>query len=194
MRRFVLTALTGLAVAWAAAAHAQAYRTNTGPGGADFSGVELGPDVGLAFGSTSGGAFGGHVGYNLQWGQFLGGGEADIMGSNLSNDGPFSLSEHFLMSARGKAGFAFGNFLAYGTLGVGWSTAQYNNWFGSQSTTLTGAAFGVGGEYALTRNVSLRAELLRYQFGDVSLMSYPLFSQSANASTTMFRLGASLHF
>ena len=38
MRRFVLNVLTGFAVSWAAAAQAQAYRTNTGPNGADFSG------------------------------------------------------------------------------------------------------------------------------------------------------------
>ena len=195
MRRLIVGALAALAVLWALSAQAQqAYRTTTGPGVADFSGVGFGPDLGLAFGSTSGGAFGGHVGYNFQSGAFVGGAEADAMFSNLSNSDAFGLNEKFLASIRGKGGYAFGNFLAYGTLGVGFSSAQYNTWFGNQSTTLTGAVFGIGGEYALTRNVSVRAELLRYQFGDISYAVLPFLSQSITASTNVLRVGASIHF
>lgn len=58
-----------------------------------------------------------------------------------------------------------------------------------------GVAFGVGAEYAITRNVILRAELLRYQFGDVTYSwTYPYASQSISASNNMLRIGGSLHF
>jgi hypothetical protein len=36
---------------------------------------------------------------------------------------------------------------------------------------------------------------MRYQFGDVTTMTlFPYVSQSVNASTTLLRLGASVHF
>ena len=53
MRRFVLSFLALAAAASAPPALAQqAYRTDTGTGVADFSGVEIGPDLGFDFGNT----------------------------------------------------------------------------------------------------------------------------------------------
>ena len=203
MRHFVLCACISAAFLGAHAASAQqTYRTGTEPYGADFSGVEFGPDLAYGFGTagpyaTSGGALGGHLGYNLQAGRLVGGLEADAMAANISTDhsGPFSFNTNFLGSLRGKAGYVFGGVMAYGTLGFGWGTADYSNLLGSQSATLEGAAFGVGAEYALTRNVSFRAEVMRYQFGDLTVGTLsPYVSQSVNASTTLLRLGASVHF
>jgi opacity protein-like surface antigen len=175
----------------------QSRRTGTGPGVVDFSGVEIGPDLGLDFGAASGGAFGGHIGYNLQWSQIVGGLEADAMWTSLStgSGGPFAFQENVLTSVRGKAGYAFGAFLAYGTLGVGWGTTDSTSWLGNHGATVDGAAFGVGAEYALTRNVSFRAEYLRYQFGNVSYGDlFPFVTQNVDASVNMLRLGASVHF
>ncbi len=196
--------LVPILLAFAAAASAssalaqQPYRTDIGRGIADFSGVELGPDLGFVLGSSggSGGAFGGHVGYNLQWSQIVGGVEADAMWTSLSNSsGQFTFKENFLASVRGKAGYAFGPFLAYGTLGVGWATTDTASWLGNHGSTVDGVVFGVGAEYALTRNVTFRAEYLRYQFGDVSYgYAYPFVMQNVDASTNLLRLGASLHF
>ena len=203
MRRFVLSACIAAALFGAQAASAQqTYRTNAGPNGADFSGVEFGPDLGYGFGATgpyytSGGAFGGHLGYNLQSGRLVGGIEADALAANLSTGqgGPFSFSTNFLSSARGKAGYVFGDLMAYGTVGFGLGTTDTSNWLGSHGATVDGAAFGLGAEYALTRNVSFRAELMRYQFGDVTATTlFPYVSQTVNASTTLLRLGASVHF
>jgi opacity protein-like surface antigen len=147
-----------------AASARQTYRTGAGPYGADFSGIEFGPDLRLWLRHnrpyyTSGGAFGGHLGYDLQSGHLVGGVEADALAANPSTGqgGPFSFSTHFLRSARGKAGYVFGDLMAYGTLGIGWGMTDTSNWLGSQGATVDGAAFGVGAEYALTRNVSFRA-------------------------------------
>jgi outer membrane immunogenic protein len=203
MRPLVLTIFALAAAASAPPALAQqAYRTDTGPGVADFSGVEVGPDLGFVFGntgsySTSGGAFGGHIGYTLQRSQIVGGVEADAMWTNLSSGsgGPLTFNENFLTSVRGKAGYAFGAFLAYGTLGIGWGTTDTTSWLGNRSSTVDGAVFGLGAEYALTRNVSFRVEYLRYQFGNVSYgYSFPYATQTVDASTNMLRLGASVHF
>jgi outer membrane immunogenic protein len=203
MRRFALCAsIAALSFAATAASAQQAYRTNTGPYGADFSGFEIGPDAGYGFSSSgpyfvSGGAFGGHVGYNLQHGGLVGGAEADIMGSNLTTgqNSSYGLSMTFLSSLRAKVGYAFGDLMAYGTLGYGWGTADVSYLWNSSSNTVNGAVFGVGAEYALTRNVSFRAELLRYQFGDINMTGpFTYISQSVSASTNMLRIGASVHF
>ena len=199
MRRI---AFSVCAVACLVASAASAQTASTARGAADFSGIELGPDLGYAFGSTgsysaSGGAFGGHLGYNLQSGPLVGGVEADALWTSLSTSqvGPWSFSENFLGSARAKGGYAFGAILAYGTLGAGWGSTSTTDWFGSHGSTVSGVVFGVGAEYALTRNVSLRAEFLRYQFGDVTLGGlYPYLTQSVNASTNMLRVGGSIHF
>ncbi len=201
MRRLVLCALAAAAIS-GGAAFAQDYRTSSGPNGADFSGVEVGPDVGFAIGSSgpyynSGAAFGGHVGYNIQGGALVGGVEADGLATNVSSSqsGSVRFNEKFLTSLRGKGGYAFGNLLAYGTIGPAWGVTEATSWYGSHGSTVGGVAFGVGAEYAITRNVSLRAELLRYQFGDVAYSwTYPYASQSVNASNNMLRVGGSVHF
>jgi outer membrane immunogenic protein len=183
-----------------AGADAQDYRTNTGPNGADFSGVSLGVDGGVALGSagganTTGPAGGLHIGYNFQAAHFVIGGEADTMFGSIKAGslGGASFNQDYLSSARAKAGYAFGDFLAYGTVGWAFSTATYEDPIYSQSKTITGSVFGVGAEYALTRNVSIRAEYLRYDFGNTTY-STPFSSKQIYTDTNLLRAGASVHF
>ena len=138
-------------------------RTDIGPGGADFSGVEIGPDLGVALGTAgsaniSGPVGGAHVGYNFQSNRIVGGVEGDVtFGSIRSGSlGSASFSQDFMSSARVKGGYVFGNLLAYGTLGWAWSTTDYKYLGDSSGQTVKGLAFGVGAEYPITRNVSLR--------------------------------------
>jgi outer membrane immunogenic protein len=183
-----------------AGADAQDYRTNTGPNGADFSGVSLGVDGGVALGSagganTTGPAGGLHIGYNFQAAHFVIGGEADTMFGSIKAGslGGASFNQDFLSSARAKAGYAIGDFLAYGTVGWAFSTATYEDPIYSQSKTITGSVFGLGAEYALTRNVSIRAEYLRYDFGNTTY-STPFSSKQIYTDTNLLRAGASVHF
>jgi outer membrane immunogenic protein len=183
-----------------ASADAQDYRTNTGPNGADFSGVSLGVDGGVALGSagganTTGPAGGLHIGYNFQAAHFVIGGEADTMFGSIKAGslGGASFNQDFLSSARAKAGYAIGDFLAYGTVGWAFSTATYEDPIYSQSKTISGSVFGVGAEYALTRNVSIRAEYLRYDFGNTTY-STPFSSKQIYTDTNLLRAGASVHF
>jgi outer membrane immunogenic protein len=175
-------------------------RTDTGPYGADFSGVEFGPDLGVGLGSASSanvsGAVGGlHIGYNFQNNRLVGGVEGDGMFASIRSGtlGPADFHQDFLSSARVKGGYAFGNLLAYGTLGWAWSTTSYEYLGASTDQTVKGVAFGVGAEYAITRNVSLRAELLRYDFGGVTYDT-PGSSPALTTSTNVVRFGANVHF
>ena len=201
MRRFASSLLPlALLLAVPGAEADEFNRTNTGPYGADFSGVELGPDLGAALGSASsanisGLAGGAHIGYNLQSSQLVGGVEADAMFSAIRSGslGTASFSQDFLSSARVKGGYVFGNLLAYGTVGWAWSTTDYHDLGVSSSRTVDGVAFGAGAEYAITRNVTLRAELLRYAFGGATYAT-PFTPQTLTTSTNVLRIGASVHF
>jgi outer membrane protein OmpA-like peptidoglycan-associated protein len=113
---------------------------------ADWSGPELGVEIGGAFGSGTGsagcdpptpcapalhysvspnGPFGGvHGGYNFQFNQFVLGAEADIDGGWITGSdrlaGSYIFSERnaWDASVRGRIGAAFDKFLVYGTGGV----------------------------------------------------------------------------
>jgi outer membrane immunogenic protein len=201
MRRFASSLLPLALLLAAPGAEADEFnRTNTGPYGADFSGVEVGPDLGAALGSASsvnisGPAGGAHIGYNFQASRVVGGVEADGMFSSIRSGslGSASFNQDFLSSARVKGGYAFGDLLAYGTLGWAWSTTDYHYLGVSTNQTVNGVAFGLGAEYPITRNVTLRAELLRYDFGGATYTT-PFESQRLTTSTNVARIGASVHF
>jgi outer membrane immunogenic protein len=184
----------------AGASAADLYRTDTGPGAADFSGIEIGPDLGVALGAAgsaniSGPAGGAHVGYNFQSNRVVGGVEGDVtFGSIRSGSlGSSSFSENLMSSVRVKGGYVFGNLLGYGTLGWAWSTTDYKYLGDSSGQTVKGLAYGVGVEYPITRNVSIRGELLRYDF-EGATYSFPGSTQSVTTSTNVARIGASVHF
>src|SRR5271154_2087281 len=202
MRRFTASSLAPLALALAASgAQAADYsRTDIGPYVPDFSGVEIGPDLGAALGAASsanisGPAGGAHVGYNFQSSRIVGGVETDAMFSSIrSGDlGGASFDQTFLSTARVKGGYVFGDLLAYGTIGWAWSTTDFHDLGIDSSATVRGVAFGIGAEYPITRNVSLRAELLRYDFGSANYAT-PFGSQSLTTSTNVARVGGSVHF
>lgn len=199
--RFALW-LSPLLVAFGAsgAGAADLNRTDIAPGGADFSGIEIGPDLGVALGAAgsaniSGPAGGAHIGYNFQTNHVVGGIEGDVtFGSIRSGSlGSASFSQNFLSSARVKGGYVFGNLLAYGTVGWAYSTTELKYFGDSSSQTITGLAFGAGVEYPITRNVSIRGELLRYDFGSATY-TIPGATKSLTTSTNVARIGASLHF
>ncbi len=204
MRRLAFCAFLAALSLATSAASAQTYRTAADGAdyGANFSGFEIGPDLGYGFGTTgpynvSGGAAGGHVGYNLQSGPLVGGAEVDAMGANLTTGqgASFGFSTTFLSSLRAKAGYAAGALMPYATVGIGWGSTNFTSYWGNHDEMLSGLTFGVGAEYAVTRNVSFRAEILRYQFGDVTYAgALPYETQSVNASTNMLRIGANVRF
>jgi len=186
-------------VASTGAGAADLYGPNSGPTAADFSGLGVGLDLAAAIGSAgsadiSGGIGGAHVGYNLQNGPIVGGVEADAMlGSIQGGLAGGTFSQDFMTSARAKGGYAFGQFLAYGTLGFGWATTEYSSLGTTSARALPGVVYGVGAEFAITRVVSVRAELLRYNFEGATYSS-PAGSQSATTSTDLLRIGVTARF
>ena len=167
---------------------------------ADFTGVGLGVDAGVGLGSAgdgnASGAIGGaHIGYNFQANRLVGGAEADFLTSGIKSGGlnPTSFQQNFLSSTRVKAGWAFGDLLAYGTVGWAYSTSKLTDPSGSSNKSIKGTAYGAGAEFALTRNMFLRMEYLRYDFGAQTYVT-PLSARTLSTTTNLLRAGASVHF
>jgi outer membrane immunogenic protein len=161
--------------------------------------------------------FGGlQAGYNWQFGNWLVGAEADGsfgrfntkstttdsiggVGSSLSVVQGDRYSLDWLMTVRGRAGFAYNNWLAYGTGGVAVaratlqssSTATFTNFvpfpdgsYSSSSTkseVLAGWTAGGGVEVGVTDAISFKSEYLYVSLPDMSL-SFPGPNAGGNGS------------
>ena len=146
----------------------------------DWSGLYVGANFGGAWSSGSldipGNNFyggltefvaGGQVGYNFQAGHLLFGVEGDFDGATFSHPalpGPTlgSVSDHWIGTAAGRAGFAADRWLIYGKLGGGWvHSSAIGNFSGqsfSGSNTSGGWLAGAGLEYGFKSHWTVRLE------------------------------------
>ncbi len=202
MTRSPLLCAAVVALTCASNAHSADFDLQTTPSraSADFSGVGLGIDIGAGLGAgngvnASGRIGGGHIGYNFQASRLVGGAETDFVASGIKSGSlnTTSFKQNFLTSARVKAGWTFADLLLYGTVGWGYSTSKLTDASGGSSKTIKGAAYGVGAEFAVTRNFFLRGEYLRYDFG-AQAYATPLTTTAISTSTNLLRAGASVHF
>ncbi|GEO84443.1 MULTISPECIES: outer membrane protein [Alphaproteobacteria] len=123
---------------------------------------------------------GAQLGYNLQSGNWVFGGEADISASGIDGDTDcpnpaFTCSSDtkWLSTVRGRLGYTFDNLLIYGTggLGIGRFEMSTNNGAGTSGSTTktdTGWVAGAGVEYAFSPRWSVKAEYMYYDFGSTS--------------------------
>ncbi len=134
-----------------------------------FIGANAGYSWGTAGAYSPGGFLGGlQAGYNWQFAgsPFVVGIESDFDWGGIS-DGPYTLS--YLGMIRARVGFAFERILAYGTLGFAYGSGQYEVFGLSNSQTQTGWTIGLGAEFALDRNWSVRGE---YAYVDLGSSNY----------------------
>jgi len=131
---------------------------------------------------------GGQIGYNYQTGpHHLMGVEADIQYVGASSDfsrvgstganSAFRKKLDYLGTARFRFGYAFDRVLPYATGGLAYGNATNRasffsaavpgqiDYFGSRNQTYLGFVLGAGLEYAVTNNISLKAEYLYYNLG-----------------------------
>lgn len=129
---------------------------------------------------------GGQLGFNWQWESLVLGIEGDASFADLNGDDDFDngLGEignvendvDMLASIRGRAGFAFDRFMPFITAGYGYADGEVSgNVTGDMSGSFSedqsydGWVYGFGMEFAVTENVSLRAEYLRYDLDNDDL-------------------------
>jgi outer membrane immunogenic protein len=150
--------------------------------------------------NSTGFSGGGQAGYNYQFpgSNFLVGIEADFQGSTLQGtyDNYQANGEAGWQDAskvdwwgtvRGRVGYAFGGFLPYATGGLAYGHVETNGscWVaagpfgcdqsqGSVSGTHIGWTAGGGLEYAITHNLTFKAEYLYTDLGSVDFPNYYL--------------------
>ena len=177
------------------------YYTAAGPLSAfSWIGPYLGGNFGYQWGSTSnnptrpsGIAGGIQGGYNWQSGQFVFGGEADIQLS-AANDtfAPWKFSNPWFGTVRGRAGYAMGSVLLYGTAGLAFGELSGET-FGlvSENHTNLGWTAGVGAEAAIYGRWSAKVE---YLFVDLASSTFTITGASNGLSANIFRAGVNYHF
>lgn len=209
-RRPVLTVVFGAAVALAhpvcaqdATSYAAANRWN-----GFYVGADVGGGSGRLDGATqdlSGALAGGYAGYNWQGANVVLGVEGDFNWTGYDLEVTSALTgaqftvnaQHdYLASVRGRIGFTNGPALFYGTAGVGFTDIDIAtsligpgvNVQTSTSTSVSGVIGGLGLEYALGPNVSLRGEALWFDL-------HPDFDFSKDGySGNEFRAGLTYSF
>lgn len=194
----------------------------------DWAGFYIGVHGGYGSGNTSfdapfnfanvdpkGGVFGGHAGYNWQYGAIVAGLEVDFDGADInasktvwsSRGGVATLgvADKFdeLATARARLGYAvLPNLLAYGTGGAAWGhstvTGSFNTPNGSLSADANADNFGwtagAGVEYKLWGNFIARGEYLHYDFAKTAYSFPILFSPNGATSLDVVRGGLSYKF
>lgn len=116
---------------------------------------------------TSGVIGGGQIGYNYQLGSFVVGVEADLIGSAIAGSytvGGFKARSgiDWFGTVRGRLGYAWDRFLVYSTGGFAYGDVSLTYALGGlsvgQTRLQTGWTAGLGIEYALTPQISIKAE------------------------------------
>ncbi len=146
-------------------------------GASDWTDVGIGASSGN-FG-TSRFAFGGTAGANYQIGRFVVGIEGDGDWTDASGFGTFTAASFcaggcltrntWLATVRGRAGYALGRLLVYGTGGAAFGDVRAN--FSTDpvsSTTEAGWTIGAGVEVALAANLTAKTEYLFVDLGNGS--------------------------
>lgn len=125
-------------------------------------------------------AYGLHVGYNRDFGQFVLGGELDYNRIKLDE----TSDKGDLTRLRARAGYDMGSFMPYVTLGA----ARVSTDVGSYSIKETGMTYGIGGDFKVTDQITMGAEYTRQKWNDVADIS------GADLDADLFQVRASWRF
>lgn len=164
----------------------------------DWSGAYVGVNAGVVYSDApvtiddtddtpiyaSGALLGVTAGYNLDMAGVVVGIEGDanwanVHGERSGSSGEFEAGLDSLLTLRGRLGFTSGNALFYGTAGLAAGHASYSaapgEWIAPETAEASGfvggAVGGVGVEFALTDNMSVKTEGLYYQLAPLSAVA-----------------------
>jgi outer membrane immunogenic protein len=185
----------------------------------NWTGFYIGANGGYGWGQTNwsalgsnfdvkGGLFGGQLGYNWQFGQFVYGLEGDIdwtdiHGNSFVNGATgctgtvCTTRNHFLSTARGRVGYAIDRWLPYVTGGLAVGDIESTTPFTTGvNQTKAGWTVGAGLEFALAANWTARVEYLHADLGSTSCGASCGFPAGNNVdfNTNIIRGGVNFRF
>jgi outer membrane immunogenic protein len=134
------------------------------------------------------------AGYNVQFGQFVFGGETDLQLSNANDRfAPWKFSNPWFGTLRARAGFAVNIMMFYGTVGLAYGSLKLQNTLTNMSVwhTSSGWAGGAGAEMALSGNWRARAE---YLYVDLGGTSFVLDGLNHGNQSNLLRIGVNYRF
>jgi outer membrane immunogenic protein len=118
------------------------------------------------------------AGYNFTSGPWVWGVEGQVARAGLKKKGAItglgdvSIKSNYVTSLALRGGYAWDNFLLYGKVGAAVTGIKISSSLGGSSNkTKLGAVIGVGGEFAINENWSVRAEALGYTFRDEPVLA-----------------------
>lgn len=177
----------------------------------DWTGFYIGVNGGYgfgdsgSFGSPDGGLVGGTLGYNYQIGQFVIGAEGDWDFADLTHGKTYPLANYRIrqdeiVTARARAGLALDRTLLYVTGGYA-GVHERGSYFdpvtglgGSESHWRNGGAIGAGAEYALTHNITMKAEYLYLPLSGKTYFGGTPYTASSSSGDSLFRVGLNYKF
>jgi outer membrane immunogenic protein len=154
--------------------------------------------------TVAGWMFGGQVGYNMQFGRFIAGLEADFdyadIGGNTNAGGcvtTCTLRNRYLGTGRGRFGYAMDRFFPYFTAGVAYGQLEASR--GGVATTTTwriGYTVGAGLEFATFDNWTAKAEYLFVDLGSFNCTPAcgPAGNNKVDYYANVVRLGLNYRF
>jgi outer membrane immunogenic protein len=180
----------------------------------NWTGFYIGLNGGYGFGKSNwddpavspapkGPVYGATIGYNLQTGTWLWGAEADfdlssIKGSADCSDGfTCETKNSWLATARGRIGYAgWDNWLPYITAGAAMGDIKASNsGLSSANKTKIGWTAGVGVEYAMWTNWSVKAEYLYVDLGSFDCgVACGAATDNVSFHTNLVRAGVNYRF
>jgi outer membrane immunogenic protein len=185
----------------------------------NWTGLYMGVNGGYGWGTTnwsalgssfdvSGGLFGGQVGYNWQFGQFVYGVEGDvdwtdIKGNSFVNGAAgcaanvCATKNNFISTARGRVGYAIDRWMPYLTGGLAVGNIETTTPFTTGvNQTKAGWTVGAGLEFALVANWTAKVEYLHVDLGNTSCGGACGFPAGNNVdfTTNIVRAGVNFRF
>lgn len=157
----------------------------------NWTGFYAGAHIGYGFGDAIAGGVGaeidgffggGQLGYNWQFNRnWVFGIETDLSASDM---GVGVLNVDWFGSTRVRLGYAMDRTLFYGTVGIGYAGTNF-------SSGHLGGVYGLGVEWAFSRNWTAKVEYLYYDLGDEVL---PLFVAPVSLEFSTVKLGVNYRF
>jgi outer membrane immunogenic protein len=209
MGRIFLSAVALMATGWTVSAQAAdlaygsrgPYTVNQPLNIISWAGPYLGGNIGWAWGSVdnnltspSGFVGGLQAGYNWQPGQgpWVFGVEGDIQATGASDTfAPWKFSNPWFGTVRGRAGYAFGNVLFYGTAGLAFGELTGQTFGLSESHTNAGWTAGVGAEFLFAPSWSAKLE---YLYVDLNDSTFTITGVQNGYRFGLLRAGVNYHF